>query len=132
MTLPQPPEGTGHICSHYYENVFMLSTNQGSRALIGVRLSRADEECTVVEVVRSARELGEHLRRIGGQQGAEVHIAKLTIFCKFLAGSFSAVSKRIFARKYAFDRLSAFFKIYKMRTLLHRCDLKTSAKNRFE
>ena len=26
-------------------------------------------------------------------------------FCKFLAGLFSAVSKRIFARKYAFDRI---------------------------
>ena len=26
-------------------------------------------------------------------------------FCKFLAGSFSAVSKRIFARKYAFDSI---------------------------
>ena len=27
------------------------------------------------------------------------------LFCKFLAGSFSAVSKRNFARKYAFDRI---------------------------
>ena len=26
-------------------------------------------------------------------------------FCKFLTGSFSAVSKRIFARKYAFDSI---------------------------
>ena len=35
-------------------------------------------------------------------------LAKLTIFanvCKFLAGSFSAVSKRNFARKYAFDSI---------------------------
>ena len=29
-------------------------------------------------------------------------------------------------------RLTAFFKIYKMCTLLHRCDLKMLAKNRFE
>ena len=28
-----------------------------------------------------------------------------TTFCKFLAGSFSAVSKRNFARKYAFDSI---------------------------
>ena len=27
------------------------------------------------------------------------------IFCKFLAGSFSAVPKQIFARKYAFDSI---------------------------
>ena len=35
-------------------------------------------------------------------------VAKLAIFpefCKFLAGSFSAVSKRNFARKYAFDSI---------------------------
>ena len=32
-------------------------------------------------------------------------LRKLAIFCKFLAGSFSAVSKRNFARKYAFDSL---------------------------
>ena len=31
--------------------------------------------------------------------------AKLANFCKFLAGSFSAVSKRNFARKYAFDSI---------------------------
>ena len=29
-------------------------------------------------------------------------------------------------------RLTAFFKLYKMRTLLHRCNLKIFAKNRFE
>ena len=32
-------------------------------------------------------------------------LGKLANFCKFLAGSFSAVSKRIFARKYAFDSI---------------------------
>ena len=37
---------------------------------------------------------------IGGE-GAK--LANLAIFSKFLAGSFSAVSKRNFARKYAFD-----------------------------
>ena len=30
---------------------------------------------------------------------------KFAKFCKFLAGSFSAVSKRNFARKYAFDSI---------------------------
>ena len=32
-------------------------------------------------------------------------LAKFAKFCKFLAGSFSAVSKRNFARKYAFDSI---------------------------
>ena len=32
-------------------------------------------------------------------------IGKISKFCKFLAGSFSAVSKRNFARKYAFDSI---------------------------
>ena len=40
---------------------------------------------------------------------------------RFLAGSFSAVSKRNFARKYAFDSI---FKLYKICILLHRCDLR--------
>ena len=50
-------------------------------------------------------------------------------FCKFLAGSFSAVSKQKFARKYAFDSI---FKLYKICILLHRCNLNILAKNRFE
>ena len=32
-------------------------------------------------------------------------LEKFATFCKFLAGSFSAVSKRNFARKYAFDSI---------------------------
>ena len=32
-------------------------------------------------------------------------MARFAKFCKFLAGSFSAVSKRNFARKYAFDSI---------------------------
>jgi hypothetical protein len=32
-------------------------------------------------------------------------LGKLATFCKFLAGSFSAVSKRNFARKYEFDSI---------------------------
>ena len=35
----------------------------------------------------------------------EPRLGKLAKFCKFLAGSFSAVSKRNFARKYAFDSI---------------------------
>ena len=34
-----------------------------------------------------------------------IKIGKLAKFCKFLAGSFSAVSKLYFARKYAFDSI---------------------------
>ena len=39
------------------------------------------------------------LVRVSGRGG------KIGKFCKFLAGSFSAVSKRNFARKYAFDSI---------------------------
>ena len=53
----------------------------------------------------------------------------LQFFLQFLAGSVSAVSKRKFARKM---RLTAFFKLYKICILLHRCNLKILAKNRFE
>ena len=35
----------------------------------------------------------------------KMHFSKNFKFCKFLAGSFSAVSKRNFARKYAFDSI---------------------------
>ena len=53
----------------------------------------------------------------------------LQIFCKFLAGSFSAVSKRNLQENM---RLTAFFKLYKICILSHRCNLKIFAKNRFE
>ena len=36
---------------------------------------------------------------------ANVRVSKISKFCKFLAGSFSAVSKRNFASKYAFDSI---------------------------
>ena len=62
---------------------------------------------------------GGPLRRVGGGRGVRglwqdvrtvrgLGLAKLGTFakfCKFLAGSFSAVSKRNFARKYAFDSI---------------------------
>ena len=44
--------------------------------------------------------------KVGDEERSEVpELAKLANFCKFLAGSFSAVSKRNFARKYAFDSI---------------------------
>ena len=45
--------------------------------------------------------------------------------CKFLADSFSLVSKRNFARKYAYDSI---FKFYKICILLHRRNLKVLEK----
>ena len=58
---------------------------------------------------------GEERSACGGRDAAEgrqaafglglAKLGKLAKFCKFLAGSFSAVSKRIFARKYAFDSI---------------------------
>ena len=56
-----------------------------------------------------------------GARGRGLGSAKLAKFCKFLAGSFSAVSKRNFARNM---RLTAFFKLYKICIPLHRCNLK--------
>ena len=53
--------------------------------------------------VREVRS-GPH-RSAAGTPSAWAKIAKLAKFCKFLAGSFSAVSKRNFARKYAFDSI---------------------------
>ena len=47
-------------------------------------------------------------------------------FCKFLAGSFSAVSNEILQENM---RSTAFFELYKICTLLHRCNLKMLAKS---
>ena len=54
--------------------------------------------------------------------------------CKFLAGSFSAVSKRNFVDEILQEnmRSTAFLKLYKICILLHRCKFKNFAKNRFE
>ena len=50
---------------------------------------------------RAAREAAETpVRGLGLAK-----LANFEKFCKFLAGSFSAVSKRNFARKYAFDSI---------------------------
>ena len=65
--------------------------------------------------------------RVRGLESAK--LANFAKFCKFLAGSFSAVSKRNFARKYAFD--NSFHTLQDV-TLLHRCGLKILAKSRFE
>ena len=56
-------------------------------------------------------------------------LGKLATFCNFLAGSFSAVSKRILQENM---RLTAFFTLYKICILLHRFNLKIFAKYRFE
>ena len=48
----------------------------------------------------TARQRLLHLRGLGSAK-----LANFAKFCKFLAGSFSAVSKRIFASTYAFDSI---------------------------
>ena len=74
-----------------------------------------------VRAARGAAERGRDARRRGrrraegrralvpaGAKLAEVNWQNWRVlqkFCKFLAGSFSAVSKRNFARKYAFDSI---------------------------
>ena len=57
----------------------------------------ASEENSCLSASRRAGYLCERVSKIGKKQFAE--------FFKFLAGSFSAVSKRNFARKYAFDSI---------------------------
>jgi len=57
-------------------------------------------------------------------------LGKLANFCKFLAGSFSAVSKRNFARKYAFD--SIFQALQDVHTFAPLRSQNFSKKNRFE
>ena len=55
------------------------------------------------------KEAGPPARRRGGARrrtpGARATCNFFAKFCKFLAGSFSAVSTRNFARKYAFDSI---------------------------
>ena len=46
-----------------------------------------------------------HFRKMHFSKNAFFEKCIFRKFCKFLAGSFSAVSKRIFARKYAFDSI---------------------------
>ena len=69
---------------------------------------------------RGERHVAEVRHRAGGEPAGDgqgglraarpaqlglAKLGKLAKFCKFLAGSFSAVSKRNFARKYAFDSI---------------------------
>ena len=55
---------------------------------------------------RRPRPRAEHLATLAGCATLPGgRISKISKFCKFLAGSFSALSKRNFARKYAFDSI---------------------------
>ena len=54
---------------------------------------------------RKMHELRTSQADLGGGGGAPRERWQFGNFCKFLAGSFSAVSKRNFARKYAFDSI---------------------------
>ena len=69
-------------------------------ALIAIELRAED----AAEELEEAVEAGVDSR---GRARAEPRVSKIgkfcNKFCKFLVGSFSAVSKRNFARKYAFD-----------------------------
>ena len=91
----QPPYGTvKHV-------TFQHLAAEATRPLR--QLLETEEECvdgvhriwSAVAKVRGGGLLGFRVSKIG----------KISKFCKFLAGSFSAVSKRNFARKYAFDSI---------------------------
>ena len=71
----------------------------------GTELSRLASEWHAQESAqRSGSALPNPERvRVRGLESAK--LANFAKFCKFLAGSFSAVSKRNFARKYAFDSI---------------------------
>ena len=74
--------------------------------------------CSAVrEAVFRACRRAPHSGGLGIVKLVSLAFCCLIKFCKFLAGSFSAVSKPNFASKYAFDKI---FKIYKICTLLHR------------
>ena len=79
-------------------------------------------------------DLGNKLVRPGLGLARLAKMAKLAFqnFCKilqnFLASSFSALSKRNFARKYAFDSIFQSLQDLQFCILLHRCDLKIFAK----
>ena len=65
---------------------------QGRTHLVSPMMAAA---AAVTGRLADVRKIGLGLAKLG----------KLAKFCKFLAGSFSAVSKRNFARKYAFDSI---------------------------
>ena len=55
--------------------------------------------------VRARRRAVRHLSLAELANLAKLAKFELAIFCRILAGSFSAVSKRMFARKHAFDSI---------------------------
>ena len=71
--------------------------------LRAAELSDRGEPAVGIEVLPAARADGPNALSVRGLESAK--LANFSKFCKFLAGSFSAVSKRNFARKYAFDSI---------------------------
>ena len=77
-------------------------------ALGTARTAQGQKIRAVEQLLRRVREA------LGRAPGAEARVrrrfaaelGKISKFCKFLAGSFSAIIKRNFARKYAFDSIS--------------------------
>ena len=63
--------------------------------------------CVARATLTPTHTLNTYLRKLESwdQYGGMCVLVYFTFFCKFLAGSFSAVSKRNFARKYAFDSI---------------------------
>ena len=81
--------------------VRVLSASSGAQRAAG-------QERLAVRYPRRARrprERARPCRERGLRCSSQAKLANFVNFCKFLAGSFSAVSKRNFARKYAFDSI---------------------------
>ena len=68
-----------------------------------------------------------------GPRAQGVRVSKISKFCKIFVNFWRARS-RLYQNEILQEnmRLTAFFKLYKICILLHRCNLKILAKNRFE
>ena len=75
--------------------------------------------------------LGRALRGVAADLG--VMVSKIGKFCKIFANFWRARSRR-YQNEFLQEnmRLTAFFKLYKICLLLHRCNLKFLTKNRFD
>ena len=78
----------------------------------------------------------EEAQPSGAVRRAWVRVSKIGKFCRIFAkfANFWRARSRLYQNEILQEnmRLTAFFKLYKICILLHRCNLKIFAKNRFE
>ena len=111
-------------------------------AKMSLKFSKFDiSNSFILQFVFSSHSLGFGVcRRQRGRRGGNGSPAESRSRGLFILGIFSAFFRQNFARFRLYQneilqvnmRLTAFFKLYKICILLHRCNLKIFAKNRFE